>query len=70
MWQGKVYVAAFDGMLYALDATDGKVLWQVDTIDDHKRAYSVTGAPQVAGKVVVIGNGGAEFDSRGYVTRL
>lgn len=68
VWQGKVYVGAFDGMLYSLDATDGKVLWKVDTIADHKRAYSVTGAPQVAGKVVVIGNGGAEFDSRGYVT--
>ena len=68
VWQGKVYVGTFDGMLYALDATDGKVLWKVDTIEDHKRAYSVTGAPQVAGKVVVIGNGGAEFDSRGYVT--
>jgi quinohemoprotein ethanol dehydrogenase len=68
VWQGKVYVGTFDGMLYALDATDGKVLWKTDTIEDHARAYSVTGAPQVAGKVVVIGNGGAEFDSRGYVT--
>ncbi|MEY2854076.1 MAG: hypothetical protein RL030_1208, partial [Pseudomonadota bacterium] len=68
VWQGKLYVAAFDGMLYALDATDGKLLWQADSIDDKQRGYSVTGAPQVAGKVVVIGNGGAEFDARGYVT--
>ncbi len=35
---------------------------------DRSRAYAITGAPQVAGKVVVIGNGGAEFDSRGYVS--
>jgi quinohemoprotein ethanol dehydrogenase len=68
VWQGKVYVAAFDGILYALNAVDGKILWQVQTIDDKQRGYSVTGAPQVAGKVVVIGNGGAEFDARGYVT--
>ncbi len=68
VWQGKVYVAAFDGVLYALDATDGKVVWQKQTIDDKQRGYSVTGAPQVAGKVVVIGNGGGEFDARGYVT--
>ncbi|MEP7314174.1 MAG: PQQ-binding-like beta-propeller repeat protein, partial [Pseudomonadota bacterium] len=68
VWQGKIYVAAFDGVLYALDARDGKVLWQVDTIIDHQRGYSVTGAPQVAGKVVVIGNGGAEFDARGYAS--
>jgi quinohemoprotein ethanol dehydrogenase len=68
VWQGKIYVAAFDGVLYALNATDGKVLWQVQTIEDKQRAYSITGAPQVAGKVVVIGNGGAEYDSRGYVS--
>jgi quinohemoprotein ethanol dehydrogenase len=68
VWQGKVYVGSFEGILYALDAKDGKVLWQADTFVDHGRAYSITGAPQIAGSVVVIGNGGAEFDSRGYVS--
>ncbi len=68
VWQGRVYVAAFDGVLYALDARDGRVLWHADTITDHSRAYSVTGAPQIAGQVVVLGNGGAEYDSRGYVS--
>jgi quinohemoprotein ethanol dehydrogenase len=68
VWQGKVYVGSFEGVLYALDAKDGTVRWQADTFVDHKRAYSITGAPQIAGKVVVIGNGGAEFDSRGYVS--
>lgn len=68
VWNGKVYVGAFEGILFALDARDGKVLWQADTFLKDGRAYSITGAPQVAGKVVVIGNGGAEFDSRGYVT--
>jgi quinohemoprotein ethanol dehydrogenase len=68
VWQGKVYVATTDGVLYALNARDGKVLWQTPTIEDNNRAYAVTGAPQIAGKVVVIGNSGAEFDSRGYVS--
>ena len=68
VWRGKVYVGSFEGILYALDAKDGKVQWQADTIVDHGRSYSITGAPEVAGKVVVIGNGGAEFDSRGYVS--
>ena len=68
VWQGRVYVGSFEGILYALDAKDGKVVWQADTLFDKTRAYSVTGAPQVAGKVVVIGNGGAEFDTRGYVS--
>jgi quinohemoprotein ethanol dehydrogenase len=68
VWQGKVYVAAIDGVLYALDAASGQELWRADTIDDKQRGYSVTGAPAIAGKVVVIGNGGSEFDARGYVT--
>jgi quinohemoprotein ethanol dehydrogenase len=68
VWRGKVYVGSFEGVLYALDAQDGTVRWQVDTFVDHTRAYSITGAPQIAGKVIVIGNGGAEFDSRGYVS--
>ncbi|WP_430323785.1 hypothetical protein, partial [Salmonella enterica] len=29
-----------------------------------------TGAPEIAGDVVVIGMGGAEYDVRGYVTAL
>ena len=68
VWKGKVYVASFEGILYALDAKDGTVRWQADTFIDRGRAYSITGAPQIAHKVVVIGNGGAEFDSRGYVS--
>ncbi len=31
-------------------------------------AINSTGAPEVAGDVVVIGNGGAEYDVRGYVS--
>jgi quinohemoprotein ethanol dehydrogenase len=68
VWQGKVYVAALDGRLFALDAATGAVRWVADTIIDKVRAYSSTGAPEVAGKVVVIGNGGAEYDARGYVS--
>jgi quinohemoprotein ethanol dehydrogenase len=63
-----VYGAGFEGILFALDAKDGKTLWQVDTFIDKERAYSITGAPQLAGKLVIIGNGGAEVDSRGYVS--
>jgi quinohemoprotein ethanol dehydrogenase len=65
---GKVYVAALDGMLYALDAKNGAVAWKADTIVDRSRGYTSTGAPEVANGVVVIGNAGAEYDTRGYVT--
>ncbi len=65
---GKVYVAALDGMLYALDAKTGATLWKADTVADRTRGYTSTGAPEVANGVVVIGNAGAEYDTRGYVT--
>lgn len=65
---GKVYVAALDAKLYALDARTGKVLWSADTVEDPERGINSTGAPEVAGDVVVIGNGGAEYDVRGYVS--
>jgi quinohemoprotein ethanol dehydrogenase len=66
--QGKVMVGAADGMLYALNAETGAVEWSVDTITEHDRGYTSTGAPEVAGDLVVIGNAGAEYDTRGYVT--
>ncbi|MDE2597375.1 MAG: PQQ-dependent dehydrogenase, methanol/ethanol family [Sphingomonadales bacterium] len=66
--RGKVYVVALDGMAYALDAKTGKVVWKADSIEDHARGANSTGAPEVAGSVVVIGNGGADYDARGYVT--
>jgi quinohemoprotein ethanol dehydrogenase len=71
VWKGKVYVAAVDGRLHALDAATGKKIWSVDTIYDHSQPYSSTGAPQVAGAVVVIGNSGSDIGVggvRGYVS--
>lgn len=65
---GKVFVGALDGWLYALDAASGEVVWKSDTIIDRSRGYSSTGAPELAGDLVLIGNGGAEADVRGYVT--
>ncbi len=61
VWKGKVYVASSDGRLHALDAATGHKIWDADTIVDHKLPYSSTGAPQIAGGVVVIGNGGGDI---------
>jgi quinohemoprotein ethanol dehydrogenase len=68
LYQGKVYVGAFDGRLIALDAVTGAKVWDKDTVIDHARAYTITGAPRVVNGKVIIGNGGAEFGVRGYVT--
>ncbi|WP_428410329.1 PQQ-dependent dehydrogenase, methanol/ethanol family [Hyphococcus sp.] len=66
--RGRVFVGALDGVLYALDFKTGKILWKADTAEDTTRGVNITGAPEVAGDVVIIGNGGAEYDVRGYVT--
>jgi PQQ-dependent dehydrogenase (methanol/ethanol family) len=73
-WDGRVYVGALDGRLIALDAGTGKVIWSTQTVDQPnspeapKPKYTITGAPLVAGGKVFIGNGGAEFGVRGYVS--
>ena len=64
---GVVFVATLDGYLVALDAKTGRPRWKVDTITDRSRSYTITGAPRVAGRYVLIGNAGAELGVRGYV---
>ena len=68
VYQGKIYVASLDGRLIALDAATGALAWEVDTLIDRSLHYTITGAPRVAKGKVFIGNGGAEYGVRGYVT--
>jgi quinohemoprotein ethanol dehydrogenase len=67
LWKGRVYVGTLDGRLVALDAKTGKEAWSVVTVDQAKK-YTITGAPRVVKGKVLIGNGGAEFGVRGYVS--
>ena len=67
VWKGKVYVGTIDGRLVALDAASGAEVWDVNTIDRTK-PYTITGAPRIVNDRVIIGNGGAEYGVRGYVT--
>jgi quinohemoprotein ethanol dehydrogenase len=68
LYRGKVFVGAYDGRLIALDAVTGKKIWEKDTITDHSHSYTITGAPRVFNGKVLIGNGGAEYGVRGYIT--
>jgi quinohemoprotein ethanol dehydrogenase len=67
VWAGKVYVGAFDGWLIALDAKTGAKVWETLTVDQTKD-YTITGAPRIVKGRVLIGNGGADFGVRGYVS--
>jgi quinohemoprotein ethanol dehydrogenase len=64
---GNVYFGSLDGRLIALDMATGERRWEVMTVDP-ALPYTITGAPRIVEGRVVIGNGGAEFGVRGYVS--
>jgi quinohemoprotein ethanol dehydrogenase len=67
IWKGRVYVGTIDGRLVALNAKTGAVDWSEQTTDNSK-PYTITGAPRVINGKVLIGNGGAEYGVRGYIS--
>ena len=67
VWKDRVYFGSFDGRLICLDRATGQPKWEVLTVDP-KKPYTITGAPRVVKDLVFIGNGGAEFGVRGYVS--
>lgn len=64
---GRVFVAAIDGRLIALDAKTGNQIWSTETTDP-EGPITITGVPRLFKGKVIIGNGGADFGARGYVT--
>ncbi len=66
-WKGQLFVGTIDGRLISLDAATGKQLWSEQTLD-LKSNGTITGVPRVVKDLVIIGNGGAEFGARGYIT--
>ncbi len=67
VWQGRVYAGTIDGRLIALDAATGEPHFDVNTIDRTK-PYTITHAPRIVDGKVIVGNGGAEYGVRGYVS--
>ncbi len=67
LYEGKVYVGLLDGRLVALDAETGRLVWVRQTTPVGGE-YSITMAPRIANGNVIVGNSGAEYGVRGYVT--
>lgn len=67
LYKGRVYLGTVDGRLVALDAGSGKEVWSTQTTP-RDSTYLITGAPRVAHGKVFIGNAGADFGTRGYVS--
>jgi alcohol dehydrogenase (cytochrome c) len=61
-----LYFGTLDGYLVAINADDGKVIWQT-LVASPSEGYSITGAPLVAGRSVVVGIAGGEYGVRGFL---
>ena len=68
VYEGNVYVGTYDGRLIALNAANGEVVWETDAVVDRELNYTSSGAPRVANGKVFIGDGGAEYKTRGYMS--
>ena len=67
VWGDNVYLATLDGRLIALKADSGELVWSTQTVDS-SQPYTITGAPRIVKGNVLIGNSGAEYGVRGYVS--
>lgn len=66
LYGDRVFYAAGEAVLVALDAKTGKEVWTT-VVADNASGYYTTLAPLVAGGVVMVGASGGEFGIRGFV---
>jgi alcohol dehydrogenase (cytochrome c) len=63
---GSVYLGTLDGHLLSLDARNGQVQWD-RKVASSDRGYTITGAPLAYGNSIIVGVGGGEYATRGYL---
>ena len=63
---GKLFLAAFDARMIAIDAKTGKELWNTEAADP-KQGYAFTHAPLVVKDKVIAGTAGGEYGVRGWI---
>ena len=61
-----LYMGTLDARLVALDAKNGRPLWNI-AVGDPKLGYSITMAPLVVKDKVLVGVGGGEYGIRGFI---
>jgi alcohol dehydrogenase (cytochrome c) len=61
-----LFFGSFDGYLVAINARDGKAIWQTQ-VAKSSDGYSMTGAPLVVKDSVIVGVAGGEFGIRGLL---
>ena len=66
LWGDRLFLAATDDHLIALDAKTGKELWNTK-VQDYQKGQYMTLEPLVVNGKVMVGGSGGEFGVRGYV---
>jgi len=61
-----LFFGSVDGHLVAINANDGKVVWQT-LVASPSDGYAITGAPLIANHSVIVGISGGEFRTRGFL---
>jgi alcohol dehydrogenase (cytochrome c) len=61
-----LFFASVDGVLVALNASNGNVLWQT-TVVNTSDGYTLSGAPLVVNGSVIVGVAGGEYGIRGFL---
>jgi PQQ-dependent dehydrogenase (methanol/ethanol family) len=64
---GKIFAPLLSGELAAIDAATGREIWRVRNADP-RTGGTLSGAPLVAGNLVIVGISGAEYGVRGYLS--
>jgi alcohol dehydrogenase (cytochrome c) len=62
----RLFKVNIEDTLVALDIATGKTLWE-QMLGDYRKGYSGTLAPLIVKDKVLVGTGGAEFGTRGFV---
>ncbi len=69
LYGDKVYFATLDSRLLAINAKDGKLVWE-KTLADYKTGYTLTMAPTIVKGKVMVGFSGGEFGIVGQIVAV
>jgi alcohol dehydrogenase (cytochrome c) len=67
LYRDKVFFAAGEAVLVALDVRDGREVWTAK-VEDNRNGYYMSVAPLVADGKVIVGASGGELGVRGFVS--
>ena len=61
-----LYMGTIDAHLIAVNASDGKLLWDTE-VEKAEKGYAITHAPLVVKDKIIVGVAGGEFGIRGFI---